>query len=259
MKKITRNLLSSFKTALYFLAIICLTAFSHPIIDKNQDQMKHNYEVLACDQAMVINADWNKSIWKTTKSVKLENFMGDRPDHFPAVEMKMRYDKDNIYVIFKVEDTYVRAIAKETNGKVWEDSCVEFFFTPGPSTESGYFNLETNCIGTFLMEYHNQIANDDGFVSKNDNQGIEIKSSLAPEYDNEHAGPLTWYLEYKLPHSILLNYLPYEQPGPGVKWRANFYKCGDKTSHPHWLTWAPVDFPQPKFHLPEFFGWLEFK
>ena len=108
------------------------------------------------------------------------------------------------------------------------------------------------------MEYHNQIANDDGFVSLNDNKGIEIKSSLAPEYDNEHEGPLTWYLEYKMPHSFLLNYLPYEAPAPGVKWRANFYKCGDKTSHPHWLTWAPVDFPKPKFHLPEFFGWIEF-
>lgn len=253
------NTIKHFKTIFYLLAIISLSAFSYPNSDLKQDRMKHVYEVLAAEKEMIINADWNKAIWKSTKSVKLENFMGERPDHFPAVEMKMRYDKNNIYVIFKVVDRYVRAIAKETNGNVWEDSCVEFFFTPGEDTKTGYFNLETNCIGTFLMQYHNQIANDDGFVSPNDNKGIEIKSSLPPEYDKEHEGPLTWYLEYKMPHSFLLNYLPFESPAPGVKWRANFYKCGDKTSHPHWITWAPVDFPQPKFHLPEFFGWIEFK
>jgi hypothetical protein len=50
-----------------------------------------------------------------------------------------------------------------------------------------------------------------------------------------------------------------EKPGPGVTWRANFYKCADKTSHPHWLTWAPVNYPKPKFHLPEYFGRIEFE
>ena len=221
--------------------------------------MKHIYEVLPSKQEIIIDANWDKPIWAETKSIVLKNFMGEKPEHFPGTEMKMRYDKNNIYVIFKVQDQYVRAIAKNTNGNVWEDSCVEFFFTPGPDTNSGYFNLETNCIGTFLMQYHNQIANDDGFVSSQDNQGIEIKTSVDLDLTEEHTEPLTWYLEYKLPHSFLLNYLPYEAPVPGVKWRANFYKCADKTSHPHWLTWSPVNFPQPKFHLPEFFGWLEFK
>jgi hypothetical protein len=50
-----------------------------------------------------------------------------------------------------------------------------------------------------------------------------------------------------------------EKPGPGVTWRANFYKCADKTSHPHWLTWAHVNYPKPKFHLPEYFGRIEFE
>ena len=221
--------------------------------------MKHIYEVLPCKQEVVINANWDKTFWAETKSIILKNFMGERPEHFPLTEMKMRYDQENLYVIFKVSDKYVKAIAKETNGRVWEDSCVEFFFSPGSDTDIGFFNLETNCIGTFLMQYHNYISNDDGFVAKPDFGKIEIKSSLKQNVDEELTGPLTWHLEYKLPLEILRNYLPFEQPAPGVKWRANFYKCADKTSHPHWLTWAPVDFPQPKFHLPEFFGWLEFK
>jgi hypothetical protein len=49
-----------------------------------------------------------------------------------------------------------------------------------------------------------------------------------------------------------------QPPAPGVRWRANFYKCAEHNSHPHWLMWAPIDFPKPNFHLPEFFGTLEF-
>ena len=40
------------------------------------------------------------------------------------------------------------------------------------------------------------------------------------------------------------------------KLRANIYKCGDKTAHPHFLSWSPVGTPSPDFHRPEFFGEL---
>ena len=38
--------------------------------------------------------------------------------------------------------------------------------------------------------------------------------------------------------------------------RANFYKCGDLTAHPHFLSWSPVFTEQPDFHRPEWFGEL---
>ena len=34
----------------------------------------------------------------------------------------------------------------------------------------------------------------------------------------------------------------------------NLYKCGDNLSHPHFLSWQPIDTPQPDFHRPEFFA-----
>ena len=42
----------------------------------------------------------------------------------------------------------------------------------------------------------------------------------------------------------------------GSVWGANFYKCGDETSHPHWGAWSPVD--ELNFHLPRCFGRLGF-
>jgi hypothetical protein len=38
---------------------------------------------------------------------------------------------------------------------------------------------------------------------------------------------------------------------------ANFYKCGDETPEPHFLSWNPIDLPKPNFHVPQFFGQLE--
>jgi len=84
---------------------------------------------------------------------------------------------------------------------------------------------------------------------------IKILSNI---FTNEITEPLEWNLEYSIPVSVLKKYMKVDDPGPGVTWRANFYKCADKTSHPHWLTWALVDYPRPKFHLPEFFGRIVF-
>ncbi len=43
----------------------------------------------------------------------------------------------------------------------------------------------------------------------------------------------------------------------GQTWRANLYKCGDKTSHPHWASWQPLT--ETNFHLPECFGKITFE
>jgi len=40
--------------------------------------------------------------------------------------------------------------------------------------------------------------------------------------------------------------------------KANFFKCGDDTQQPHFLSWQPIDTPRPDFHRPEFFGFLQF-
>ena len=40
---------------------------------------------------------------------------------------------------------------------------------------------------------------------------------------------------------------------------ANFYKCGDETQKPHYLSWNPVKTSKPDFHRPEYFGKLIFE
>lgn len=172
--------------------------------------------------------------------------------------MKIAYDDTAIYVMFRVVDRYVRAVAAGHQDNVWQDSCVEFFFTPGADLSRGYFNLEMNCGGTMLFHFQPGAGKDRIVIPKSECDRIRSAHSLPRIVDPEIEEPVTWTVEYWLPIPLLKRYCQVSTPAPHVTWRANFYKCADKTSHPHWLTWSPVNFPKPNFHLPQSFGILEF-
>ena len=42
------------------------------------------------------------------------------------------------------------------------------------------------------------------------------------------------------------------------KCKVNFYKCGDALPQPHFLSWQRVVADNPDFHLPEYFGQMQF-
>lgn len=216
------------------------------------------YFVKKTNKSIAPDGNWNKKQFAGIEAVKLNNFMGERPEHFPKVEAKLVYDDNFLYVIFKVDDNYIKAVNTEYNSSVCCDSCVEFFFTPSTDVSQGYFNVEINCGGTML--FHHQKAKGTGkvVVSEADAKKIEIFSTFKGKVEPEITKPTQWLVEYKIPYEILKNYAPFARPAAGVQWRGNFYKCADNTSKPHWLTWNNVELPKPDFHRPEFFGVLEF-
>lgn len=223
------------------------------------DKQPKTYSVHRAAGPIAIDANWDKTAWKNVKPVDLTYFMGDRPEHFPKTQARMLYDDQAIYVIFRVEDRYVRAVARKHQDPVCRDSCAEFFFTPGTDTAAGYFNLEMNCGGTMLFNFQVVPRQNSIPIAAADLQRIDVAHTQPQTVEPEVEAPTTWTVEYRIPVDILAKYYPgVKKPAAGVSWRANFYKCGDKTSHPHWLTWSFVDRPQPDFHVPEWFGTISF-
>jgi hypothetical protein len=227
------------------------------VIDRTEGDPVH--KIYRLKNPLKIDADWDKPEWKRIKSIKIGKYMGEVPKFRPTVEAKMMYDDENVYVIFRVKDRFVRSIVQEYNGNVSGDSCVEFFFSPDPNFPSRYFNLEVNAGGTPLIFYVVQPFSDYKKLLPDEIREIEIAHSLPEKVDPEITDPVTWTIEYRLPLSILNKYSNVTRPGPGVIWKANFYKTGSLTSDPNYITWAFVDYPQPNFHLPEFFGTIEFQ
>ena len=202
--------------------------------------------------------DWDWPPWRSISPESLRHYMGKRPDHFPQTAVKLAYTATAIHVTFRVVDRYVRAVAAQHQDRVWEDSCVEFFYTPGTDSSMGYFNLEMNCGGTMLFHYNPAPRTGSIAIPMLDCERVAKSHSLPRIVDPEIQEPVTWTVGFSIPFALIERYCPVHLPGQNVRWRANFYKCADNTSHPHWLTWSPVDHPQPDFHRPESFGVLKF-
>lgn len=222
----------------------------------NEQPMK--YDVSKLSSTPEINAKWDKTQWEEISPLYLTQFMGEKPAHFPSTKAKVAYDDEAIYVIFQVEDKYVKAVYSKNQDPVYKDSCVEFFFSPSGNISKGYFNLEMNCGGTMLFHHQVKPRTSSVQIDKAHIDQIEVAHSLPKIVDPEIEANTTWVVEYRIPFSILSGYHDFTKPERGTIWRANFYKCADDTSHPHWLTWAPVDNPTPNFHMPAFFGTLVF-
>ncbi|SDM39285.1 Carbohydrate-binding family 9 [Daejeonella rubra] len=235
--------------------ILLLTLFIHVV--KAQDASTNSgfssYSVKRATQAVNVNDKWNEAAWKGVESVKIQNYMGEIPKFKPKAEAKMAYDDNFIYVIYRVKDRYVRSITQKINGKVWEDSAVEFFFSPEANNPVNYFNLEINCGGTPLL-HHKKVR-----PSIDDIQKIEIAASLPKVVDPEITKRVTWTISFKIPLSMLEKYTNVVRPKAGVSWRANFYKIAEINSNKHYITWNEVKNPTPQFHLPQFFGVLNFQ
>ena len=171
----------------------------------------------------------------------------------PEISFRIAYDDDNLYLRYDVKEDCVRAQATENNGQVWLDSCVEFFLSPEGNDD--YYNFECNCIGTKLLGFRSPGVEaehaSDSIIDK-----IEVYSSLGNEPFEEKTGGFSWYLEAKIPWSSF-----WKHQISGLKrktMKANFYKCGDELSKPHFLSWNPIHTEQPSFHQPRFFGELVF-
>jgi hypothetical protein len=221
-------------------------------------QTTYEYKVAKLNSPIVIDADWNKTAWQGVDSIKLENRMGALPDFIPITYAKMLFDDLNVYIIFKVQDRFVRIVTNEINGPVWEDACAEFFFSPDMTAPRKYFNLEMTGGGTPLMCY-NTFPLELHYLDTADIKEIEIAHSLPELVPNEITDSITWTLEYSVPLALLEKYANVSRPAPGVNWMANFYKCASNNSNPHYYTWSRVNNPTPNFHLPEYFGKLVFE
>ena len=217
------------------------------------------YQINKVTKPVVIDGRWDKEPWSGIKPLIIENYMGAEPEHKPGTLAKLVYDDSALYVIFHVEDRYVRAVAPEHLATVYEDSCVEFFLTPGNDIIKGYINVEINCGGTVGMYYQLEVGKGRMPFTEGDIEKLTVAHSMPKIVNPEIAKTTVWTIEYRLPYEVLAKYCKATKPGPGVRWKGNFYKCADATSHPHWLTWSPIDFPKPKFHMPEYFGKLVFK
>ncbi len=219
------------------------------------------YTVRRVDGDIDGHTPWTSDDWRRAPHLNVDRFRPESSDHRPRTIAKLLWDDAALWGAFTVEDRYIRCVHTHFQSPVYEDSCVEFFVQPRP--DRGYFNFEFNCGGALLASYiTDPTRTETGFkawqpLAPEEGRRVGVWPSMPAVVDPEMAEPGTWQLVFRIPFDILRPYTGALRADEGDVWRANFYKCGDATSHPHWAAWRPVD--ALNFHLPRCFGYLRFE
>jgi hypothetical protein len=218
------------------------------------------YTVTFTRQPPEIDGPWDKASWKDIPALEVSCYGQESSAHRPQTQCKLLYDRDFIYGIFRVNDRHVRCVHTGFQSEVYKDSCVEFFVQPDAA--GGYFNFEFNCGGALLASCVTDPTRVAGtvkeFIPLTPENDLQIKRchSLPPIVEPEITGPTIWFLGFSIPFAMLGKYTAIPAETGGQVWRANFYKCGNETSHPHWGSWSPIR--ELNFHRPVDFGEIQF-
>lgn len=176
----------------------------------------------------------------------------------PLAEFRIMHSEDEILLEFHIRKEGARAVYDyDAGSKPYTDDCTEFFLIPS-TRDSSYFNLEMNCIGHGTFNWgpdrKTRWHGDDSIISR-----IRRESTLGDKAFGEKTGSQEWTLTIAVPKDLYAQRDPELEAFSGRTVKANFYKCGDDTAVPHFLSWNPIGTPTPQFHAPEYFGDLIFE
>jgi len=174
------------------------------------------------------------------------------PEEFPYMpdcSVRIARSRTHLAVSFHVRGLDLRALEMEDNGRSWEDSCCEFFVAH--PTDGTYYNFELTCIGSLLCAKRHG-RHDPSPIPPEELRRVIRHHSLPREPLDIRGGIHEWTTGMVIPMD-LIGIDPGRLP---ASLRGNFYKCGDLTATPHFVTWNRITTEKPDFHRPEYFGEL---
>ncbi len=205
---------------------------------------------------------------KTTKSIylpelagqtlaKIDDILANTPvageiDQLNWVEQYPAAPQTTFSIVHTDEMLYVRyevkgevPLATKTNDLelVNEDACVEIFI--GDKDNTHYWNFEFNPAGVCNASHRKE--------RKVDVVRLNAEQLASIQRYGQQLCAAHWTLLIGIPLSLIELDLTQEHCR-----RANLYKCGDKTAMKHYASWNPIEAEAPAFHLPEYFGEIQF-
>ena len=163
------------------------------------------------------------------------------PNPAPAATVQGLY-LDGKALVFRIVSSAppCRAENTEPDSAVWEDSCLECFFS---FDGINYVNLESNANSALRASYGPD-RHDRAFLK---DMAIPMPQAEAKLLDNG------WEMIFTIPVGTV-EAIWGLSPKSGDSFSANFYSCGDMTPAPHYASWNTVETENPDLHRPEYFG-----
>ncbi|MDQ3291092.1 MAG: carbohydrate-binding family 9-like protein [Bacteroidota bacterium] len=206
-----------------------------PLLDKNSSIEEVSAELDSLEKNIIDNIPWPVYSYK------------------PSVKFALGYSNECLFIKFYVAEEAIRAKFRNINDPVYKDSCVEFFISF--NEEEKYYNLEFNCLGTCRLGFgegrENRTLVPEALIRKI-RHSVSLQKTALPNGNQVTSWELTLIIPAEVfPYHEILSF-------KGIRARGNFYKCGDELPRPHYLTWNNINAAEPNFHLPEYFGEVQF-
>ncbi|QDT09958.1 carbohydrate-binding family 9-like protein [Planctomycetes bacterium K23_9] len=212
--------------------------------------------ILRATGPIVIDGKRDESPWASAASIGDFVFTWSDEDdgNRQPTDARMLWDDDYLYVSFQCSDQDVQAKRNTRDSKVYRDDCVEVFASPEINHAENYFNLEMNALGAQLDAYRS--ASVPGKPSDWNPEGIQIAVAVDGSINDSSDVDQGWSLEVAIPFSLFKHVLPSGKPKPGDRWRLNLNRLEDDQKV--LSQWSQGDRNFPRFHHPEYFGFVEF-
>ena len=185
-----------------------------------------------------------KPDWESVPAVTLQHTPWLTPNAVTA-KAQLCHNGQTLFLRMQAQESEIRATLTEPLSQISNDSCLEFFFAPDKN-DSRYFNFECNPLGTLNL----------GFGAARPTRVRQIVKSL----DMFRISPFFieggWGFTMEIPLSFIQLYFPTASFAGFAA--CNFYKCGDQTASPHYLSWNPMPKDKMDFHRRQDFGCLRF-
>ena len=161
----------------------------------------------------------------------------------PQTTFSIAHTDEMLYVRYEVKGEVPLATKTNDLELVNEDACVEIFI--GDRDNTHYWNFEFNPAGVCNASHRKE--------RKVDVVRLNAEQLASIQRYGQQLCAAHWTLLVGIPLALIDLDLSEEYSR-----RANLYKCGDKTGMKHYASWNPIEAEAPAFHLPAFFGEIQF-
>ncbi len=193
-------------------------------------------------------ADFDHAAWNEAQAVRLTRYWsGAEAPAGRHAEARLLWDDEALRVRFVCQQSEPLVISasprieRKTQG-LWDRDVCELFIAP--DNAENYFEFEAAPTGEWLdLAIHWRPDGRD--TNWQFQSGMQTASRIG-------AGLMTTVMH--VPFAALGRV-----PRAGERWRANLFRCVGADSERGYLAWQPTHTEQPSFHVPQKFGWLEFK
>ena len=174
--------------------------------------------------------------------------------YLPKVDFAIAHNGDHLLVHYRVTEKRSIGTMENDLDDVYKESCCELFFMK--EGDSLYYNIESNCIGSILMQCgtgrYDRDLSTAGNLKKIDRWASLGRNAIGKVNEETH-----WELALAIPLSALWRHS--FSCLDGMTLRANVYNCVGSGDDRQYVTWRPIETDAPDFHRPEFFSRIYLK